>query len=129
MSSPKRFDIRDDDDFFVGERKVIVIDLEDAAGDPYNATGKTLQWVMRAGWNGDVQITKTTGGGGITLANGAGTNDRALIVVERADTYDAEDAVVLVNPGDYSHALKQTDSDDEAVLSYGAVKLKGGPTR
>lgn len=123
----QRFDITESAQVFAGERKNIRIDVVDASGNPYNMTGKTLEWVIRKGSNGPVVLTKS--GAAITLTNNAGTNDRAIVALDADDTVDGLTDEFLINPGRYSHALRQADAGDEAILSYGDFVLGAAAAR
>lgn len=99
----------------VGEARTLRYDVVDSAGSPQNMTGFALLWEL-ADQDGVVQVSKTSGGGGITIGNGDGTNDRATVTVAQADTE-------ALTPGTYTHRLRRTDAGSELVLAYGYAEL------
>ncbi len=96
-----------------GDRSVRVdVTTEDGGTTPQTMTGWALMFVLRRS-NGALVLSKTTGGGGITIGNGSGTDDRATIAIARADTLNQ-------SPGkDYVWALWRTDDGSDTPLAYG----------
>lgn len=111
----KTFNIAATDDWFRGEDKQIKIAIVDADDAPLDISGFTLRWTLETDAGVDV-IEKTTGNG-ITVENGSGTNDRAVIAIDAADTES-------LDPATYRHALWRTDSPAAQVLSEGSAVLK-----
>lgn len=109
-----------DHHWHVGEDRVLHIDVLDANGLPQDMSGWSLDWELVDPGAGTAQITKTTGGGGITIGAGAGTNDRAIVVVDEADT-QALAATLLAQ---YRHHLRRTDPGNQLVLAAGSVEIK-----
>lgn len=94
-------------------------DIEDSAGDPQNMTGWSLGFAIYT--TSDVaRVSKATGGSGITIGNGSGTNDRATVTLTHADTRD-------LKSGLYQWALWRTDAGFENVLGFGTLVLSDAP--
>lgn len=117
----KRFDIVASDNWFTGESKTLEIDVLQSDGATAQAmTGWTLEWKLLTGKGGSELISKSTGGSGIAIGNGDGTDDRATITIEASDTSD----LVINHLTQYYHELWRTDTDLEALLSFGDVTIK-----
>lgn len=101
--------------FPAGALRLHRIDVEDSAESPQNMTGWTLSYVWREA-NGQLAFSKGTGGSGITIGNGSGTNDRATVTIDRADTQGLRGSV-------YSWALWRTDGTSDDPLATGTLRL------
>ncbi len=110
--------------WFIGEDKTMQFAVSDSNGDPQNMTGWALEWVIRRAPESSSTLitTKTTGAGDITLSNGLGTNDYALVTIADADT-------VGLAPATYHYTLRRTDDGSEQVLAYGEAVLQQADTR
>lgn len=108
--------------FPVGAAKTLRINVTDSAGAAQTMTGWSLQFVLRqgdldaGGQNGAAKVTKATGGSGITIGNGSGTDDRASVALTYADTSN-------LPPGIYNGALWRTDSTNDDPLWVGNIVL------
>ena len=106
-----------EDNWFKGERKQAVFDIVDEAEAAQTMTGWTLSFGMyRAGATGNAITPKTTASG-IAISNGDGTDDRATVTVDAADT-----ASLLA--GTYYYELERTDSGAEQKLAFGTIILR-----
>lgn len=76
-------------------------------------TGQALRWRLQRSPFEAALITKTSGGGAITLDG----TDTAVVDLDAADT-----AALL--PGTYQHRLERTDAGSVTVLSYGWAILE-----
>lgn len=95
-----------------GAKRTHRIDVEDSAGAAQAMSGWTLAYVWRDE-RGNVVVSKATGGSGITVGNGSGTNDRATVTIDRTDTISLQ--------GRYRWALWRTDGTDDDLLAEGTV--------
>lgn len=108
--------------FPVGAAKTLRVDVLDSTGAAQNMTGWSLAAVLRAGdidangMNGAAKVSLATGGSGITIGNGSGTNDRASLAFAYADTKD-------LAPGTYNITLWRTDGENDDPLWVGNVVL------
>lgn len=102
--------------FPAGAKRVHRIDVEDSAGAPQTMTGWSLSYVWRVQVTGELAFSKATGGSGITIGNGSGTDDRATVTIDRADTVNLEGTV-------YDWALWRTDGTDDDLLAGGTLVL------
>lgn len=78
-------------------------------------TGWALAFVVRLG--SSLVLSKATSGGGITIGNGSGTDDRATVAI--ADT----DTAGWTAGRDYSWALWRTDDGSDTPLAYGPCRI------
>lgn len=101
---------------FLGTDKTFADTIYQSDGvTPQDITNWSLKFVVHAyGDQSTVFITKTTGGGGITIP--LPTNGLANITVNAADT-------VNMFPGQYGWYVERTDSGADDVLSYGLFTL------
>lgn len=103
------------DEWHEGEDKTIRIDVvQDDDVTPQVMTGWALEWRLETDRQGVVLLTKTTAAG-ITIENGAGTDDRATITVDRADDVTAAASW---------HELWRTDAGTVLLLSFGSVLVQ-----
>lgn len=117
--------IQESEHWFIGEDRSIVIDVTSDGTTPQTMTGWALTWELLTQRGGTVLITKATGGSGITIGNGSGTNDRATVVVTDVDTEgDGTANDPPLDPGTYFHVLRRTDSGSESVLAFGDAVLQ-----
>ena len=96
------------------EDRTVRHDVKDSADAAQTMTGWALQWVLYKG--ATVVFTKTTGGGGITIGNGAGTDDRATVTLTSANLTGLE--------GTYYYELARTDTGNKLVLAKGFVQIE-----
>lgn len=101
--------------FFVGADLAPTYDVTNAAGSPQAMTGWALAYVWRDR-DGRRVLAKATGGSGITIGNGSGTDDRATIALDPADT-------AALAPGRYDWALWRSDSENDVPLAWGTLEL------
>ena len=95
--------------FPAGGKRTHRIDVVDSGGSPQNMTGWSLAYVWREkDGTFPLVLSKTTGGFGVSIGNGAGTNDRATVTIDAADT----DGL----PGEFDGALWRTDSTNDDPL-------------
>ena len=114
----KRQNITLDHGFFIGTDRTIKIKVtEDDETTAQVMTGFALTWELKESPTGTVLITKSTGGDGITIVNGDGTNDEADIVLADEDTEG-------LTPGLKYHHLRRTDAGSELVLTFGDAHLR-----
>lgn len=106
--------------WFVGQDTSLQFDVVNAAGTAQTMTGWALEFILRDQEDDAEVLKKTVAGGGITIGNGSGTNDRATVVILRADT------LALV-PGAYDYALWRTDASNSVVLALGTAVLAAVP--
>lgn len=71
---------------WAGEALTIRIPVTDDDGAPVALTGASLAWAIVRAHGADALVTKTSGGGGITLEDGDGTDDVAVVALEPEDT-------------------------------------------
>lgn len=100
----------------IGADQQLVIDVVDADGLPQVQTGWAEQFVLRS-TDGRLVANKASGGSGVTIGNGAGTNTRATI--ELADT----DTVGWAAGRAYEWAHWRTDDGTDVPLAYGQATL------
>lgn len=100
--------------FFVGGNHQHRIDVVDSADAAQNMGTWSLAYVWRSA-TGSLLFRKTTGSG-ITVGNGVGTNDRATVQIDPADTAG-------LAPGRYEWALWRSDSTNDVVLAWGTLEL------
>ena len=79
----------------------------------------TLEWVLREGPAGAVQITKTVGSG-ITLTDAA--NGVLQVAIADSDT-------LTMSPKTYFYTLRRTGDGNEVVLAFGDAVLRQPATR
>ncbi len=99
--------------------QVVQIDVTttDGGATPQTMTGWTLEFILRRLPGDEVIATVTTTGGGISIGNGSGTDDRATVTL--ADT------AIAASPGrNYAGALWRTDSGSANPLWEGPVQIK-----
>jgi hypothetical protein len=113
-----RFDIGATDYFFKAIDTAAEINVVDSAGAAQALTGLALKWVLKRDAKAAAAlITKTTGGGAITLDDEDGTDDQAVIAIAKADTSG-------LRAGTYYQELYRTDSGSETLLSFGDCVLR-----
>lgn len=99
----------------IGSDKTITDTVVNAAGEAQNITGWSLSFVVHGYGNPlAIYITKTTGGGGITITNGVG--GVLAVSIERADT-------LLMYPGSYDYVIRRTDSGFNDAVTVGIITL------
>ena len=114
----KRADFTASDGIFRGEDKSLAMYIVNESGDPQTMTGWALSWTLRRAASASATVlTKTTGAGSITIGNGDGTDDRAIVTILDTDTE-------ALSAGTYEHALRRTDAGYEQVLAYGIFVLQ-----
>lgn len=104
------------DKWFVGEEKQLKFLIVDAAGDPLNVSGYTLEWVLGV----DGAAILTIAAANIAISNGDATNDAITVSVDASDTE-------ALSAGIYQHSLRRIDDEAEQVLSYGEAHLQRQP--
>lgn len=113
-----RFDIDASDGWFIGEDKVLTFTDED--GTDMSSWSITYE-LKRSQFHSTALVTKTVGSG-ITIGDGAATNDRATVAIADSDTEDN-----VPSGGTYYHQLRRTDAGNEKILARGdAVILESG---
>lgn len=114
----KEFKITKSDNWFVDEDKEIRIDvLQSDESTPQNMTGWSLTYEILTTKFGKVEISKTVSGGGVSIGDGDGTNDRATITINDTDTENLYE-------GTHYHRLRRTDAGFEQTLSEGEIYLR-----
>ena len=112
------WDITDDDNFFIGEDKSLVVTIfQSNKITVQDITGWTLSWRLKASLDdadASALLTKTTASG---IALTTPTSGICTITILDTDT-DA------LNPGTHFHELKRTTADSETVLATGRCVLK-----
>lgn len=103
-------------EFFQNAVNVIRDNIVDADGAAQVMTGWSLEFVVRDP-NGTAVITKTTSAG-ITIGDGAGTDTRATITVDVADT-----SALTIRTGTYTWAMWRTDSTNDVPLTWGTFVI------
>lgn len=87
----------------------------DGGSTPQTMTGWALGFYVRRVTDKKVVLSYTTGAG-ITIGNGAGTDDRASVAVQDTD--------VTAAPGrDYEYALWRTDDGSDVPLRFGQCTI------
>lgn len=100
-----------------GSKRTHRINNFDSAGAAQNMGGWSLSYVWRAGplATDRLLFSKATGGSGITIGNGSGTNDRATVTIDRADTIGLR--------GKVWWSLYRTDGTDDDALVAGTLMV------
>ncbi len=80
-------------------------------------TGWALAFRLRRNNDDSLVVSKATGGSGITIGNGSGTDDRATIAI--ADT----DTAGWPAGRDYSWSLWRAEAGSDIPLAYGNATL------
>lgn len=103
--------------FASGAKRTHRINVVDSSGAAQAMSGWTLAYVWRAGPSAVDRLifSKATGGSGITVGNGSGTNDRATVTIDRAD--------VIGVRGKVWWSLYRTDGTDDDVLAAGTLMV------
>lgn len=103
--------------FATGAKRTHRINVVDSAGSPQSMSGWSLSYVWRAGPSAVDRLlfSKATGGSGITVGNGSGTNDRATVTIDRTD--------VVGIRGRVWWSLSRTDGTDDDVLAAGTLMV------
>ena len=102
---------------YVGADQSLLIDVEQSdLTTPQTMTGWALAFVLRSS-DDRLVVNKATGGSGITIGNGAGTNDRATVALADTDTTGWPAARA------YSWARWRTDDSTDVPLAYGPAVL------
>ena len=120
-----RADIDADQNVVIGEDRTINVDVNQSDGSTAQTmTGWALAWYLSERPGSTILVTKTTGGSGITITNGDGTDDRAAITLTDTDTESGSlaDKATLT----YHHELWRTDAGNESRLAYGKFVLHQG---
>jgi hypothetical protein len=109
------------EDLFIGEDKTLPFEIYSSDESTIeDVTGWAMSWVLRKiGESNAVVITKTTGGGTITIT-GVFDADHTLNT-QRVNVLLTDDDTDHLQPGTYEHALKRTTAGSETILSYGTV--------
>ena len=92
---------------------------EDGGATPQTMTGWALQFVIRKAEDPGtgVQVVSYSTGSGITIGNGASTDDRATVSIVDTD--------LLHPPGrGYAWALWRSDSGSDVPLAHGQCVIK-----
>ena len=117
-------------EFFIGETKTLRIRVDQGDNDdpdlatPEDISGEDLEWVLRLGANGTSPlITKTTGGGGITIP--IGTDGIALVVIDAANSL----ALTEGPSEEYFHTLRRSTPGSELVYNFGQFVFDQPATR
>lgn len=100
--------------FFVGANQQHRLDITTSAGAAQTMTGWSLAYVWRNTAKARV-VSKATSAG-ITIGNGSGTDDRATVQLDPADT-------AALPPGRYDWALWRSDSTNDVPLAFGTLEL------
>ena len=106
-------------ELFIAADQVLRVDVTDGAATPapQTMTGWALAAVVRS-TDGALVVNTSTGGNGITIGDGSGTNDRATITLTDTD-------MTGWPPGRaYEWALWRTDAGTDIPLAYGQCTLK-----
>jgi hypothetical protein len=120
-----------DDEIFIGadyQRHYHIKDEDETTS--INITGWALSWMLKkrlAHDDSEALITKTTGGGTVTIAgtfNATPANNLQRATISILDTETDPLA-----KGDYQWELKRTDAGSETVLAYGKMTLLRGVHR
>jgi hypothetical protein len=102
--------------WFPGAAAELVFDVVDDADHPQNMTGWDLAFIVSNGRDVVLQLTTDDEGDKLTIVDGAGTNDRAIVAIAPADTAG-------LRSGQYVVALWRTDGESDIPLAYGPATL------
>ncbi len=89
----------------------------DGGATPQTMTGWALAFRLRRNNDDSLVVSKATGGSGITIGNGSGTDDRATIAIADTDTADWPAG------RDYSWSLWRAEAGSDIPLAYGPATL------
>lgn len=117
--------ITKDKPIYIGADMDLWFEMEDGV----DVSTYDLEWVLRQHFDdATALITKSTGGGGITVTNGLGTGTRVVVSLADTDTIPAEPAAPLAE-GEYAHTLRRTGAGHEYPLATGTAWLVLPATR
>lgn len=106
-----------DQDFTIweGDDEQLLFTTDDGSGNPYNLAGASIEWAMSLNAVSAPIVTKSTGGGGITI-NNPPTAGKFTVTLADADTAG--------KPGTYYHEARVTDSNgDSRVIATGTATI------
>lgn len=97
-----------------GDTRTLVVTVKDPDGDAVSITSATIKWHAARTSSRTAAITKTTGGSGIAITDGAG----GIFTV----TLDADDTEDLV--GNFMHEAEITFADSSiSTVLQGTMKI------
>lgn len=105
---------------FQGETQTVRIPVTNASGAPITLTGASVVWRVTTA-SGATVLSKTSGGGGITLITTTITSDTIAIAIDPADTLGLAAAT-------YLHECRITIDGEQAVVTAGALTLLASRT-
>ena len=114
-----RHDFLEAEGWFIGEDKSIVVTVKDAAEQPLNITGWTIEFKVANAISGVALFTKSA-----TLTTPA--SGICTVVVASGDTINlppSEIGEAEGAPSQYTYALRRTDTSNKAELMYGYIEL------
>lgn len=86
-----------------GDSLVVEVPVRDRAGDPLPLGGASIEWVLADERGGEVLVSKSTTGGGVTVTDSAGgVFEVTLQAVETEGLYNDQDSI-------YHHEAEVTD--------------------
>lgn len=104
-----------DDEWFVGEDKVLRITIVDEAGSAVNISGWTFAWELRLRrYHPDVKLSKATGSGVSIFDAPTG----------KVDVTIAKDDTKNLKAGTYYHGLARTNAGAWDVVAEGRAVLR-----
>lgn len=114
----KEWNIDQDDDWFIGEKKVLQFQIFQADGvTPQDITGWNFAYAVKQAAREAPDLLRKASGSGIAVTvplTGIGQ-----ITVDAADT-------LQITEGNYEHGLMRSDSGSEAQLLFGYAYLNKG---
>ena len=102
--------------YVIGDDRPIQIDVVDKDGAAKNMNGWALTFEIKATRTSTTALISKTTVSGITIGDGAGTDDRASITISDAD------AEAALSEGVYWCQLRRTDAGSEELLQYGSFE-------
>lgn len=110
--------ITEEDEWFIGEKKIIEIQLfkDDEVTLEEDIDQKTYSFAVRQSWRDPNAFIEKESGAGVEVTDVG--QAKVQITVEAADYPTG------LRPGTYIFALKRVDSGNEQIQTYGSVVLQ-----
>lgn len=104
------------DAYHAGDSLTISVTVYDGDGNTLDITGADFEWVLVDRATDTTLLTKSTGGGGISITDA--TNGEFEISIDSADTQD-------MDPGYYEHEAEMDDGSTVATVLTGSFGIVG----
>lgn len=115
--------ITEEDEFFIGEDKILAFPAFDEDDSPLSVPGGwTFEWILRNNPSSEETLIDKNNAAISLYPTQAGSNTGIQVLVDAVDT-------LALEPGVFFHTLRRTNLGSKSVMAYGPCVLRYAATR